>query len=257
MNQWDESEALGLLIQGKKDQTANLDNVELVFRGDRFNLSPLACTLVNSTQGILTPAVINVFNIQRKFNRKPKSYNKEKINAETAESRLDGSMDVDKTSATFVAKLVRCGYDQTGFLLQVAIENGKLIEFILDLEKLDVKLKSWGCTREDFWLANRENRGVKFKEKKAEKKVSRYMTGKRQRVLASARSYTIHLVKGEIFIKNWCIPIWREDDNDDAEVKSKSGVVLKMTNRTNRIRKLQQDRNRYSVLSNEAVEYGM
>lgn len=257
MNQWDESEALGLLIQGERARTVNLESVELVFKGDRFNLSPLASTLASSADGLLTRAAVDVFNIPRKFTQKKKAYNKEKVDAETVVKHLEGLMDVSQTSATVVAHLVK-GAD--GFLLSVNVEEEKRIELLLDNSGLDAMLEDWGCGRDDFWDANREKRELKFKSsKKSDKKVSRYMKGKKQRVKSSARSYTVLLENGKIFIKNWCIPIARQNDDDDGvKTFSKCGDVVITgfrSNRTSRIRAMQQDRNRYSVLPHEVVEY--
>jgi hypothetical protein len=245
MNRWNESEALGLLIQGKQDRTVNFDNAELVFSGDRFNLSPLASTLAESFDGDLTPAALDVFNISRKYHRKPKAYNKATVSTATVESHVNGLMDVNKTSITVVGKLVR-GVDD-GFVLQVGIGEGKLLEFILDRQKLDAMLSGWDCSSEDFWQANRDKPALNPGRNPA-KKLSRYIKSRRPRSKSSPRIFTILLENGGVLVQNWCIPLAKEEGDEEVDSRRR-------THRSNRIRKMQQDRNRYEVLPYEAVNY--
>ena len=81
MDSWVESDALSFLLQARFERTLKFQNIATTFRGDRFDLNPLASTLIREYGGCLSTAAIAVQTLPRKFTRMRKSYNKELVNA--------------------------------------------------------------------------------------------------------------------------------------------------------------------------------
>ena len=235
MNQWNETEALGSLIIAESSRSTELGSIIPVFQGDRFNLSMLAASLGSQKDGPLTRAAVEVLTMPRKFTRHAKSFNKAKVTAEQVLECLAGKQQVSLETATFVAHLI---HNNNGLFLRVFVKDGDgdtFVEFDLDMLKLEEQLRAWGCTLIDFVAANREKRIAV--ERKSDKK------GKPQRK-SMKRVFTLVLENDNTFIRNWAIPLRRvEDESEEA--------------RKRRIRAMQNGKNRYSVLPDAGVVYGM
>ena len=227
MGSWVESDALSLLLEASHTRALDFANVSTTFLGDRFNLNPLAATLIRSNEGCLSSAAIAVLALPRKYTRVRKSYNKEVVLAQNVLEHLNGNQVVSTSAATFVGTLIA-----TDAAICIRVDggngNGNFLDILLDEGLLEQQLDSWDCNRAEFLKANRP-------KAPSNKGKSTRATKKRDFLKNGTRVYTLVLHEGSTVIRNWCIPM--------NVVKDESHI-----HRRRRVQEMMKSRNRYSPL---------